>query len=214
MTRAYLRLDPGFYERKLEQGYPLAAIGAFCGVLCLAEMQPVRGRFRNVAVLKALLGATAARQVPILIEKGDLVLDERGRLYVDGWDEWQEGDVTVKERMQRVRNKQRNGRNGTHRNGTHADDSHSTVPPMAGRGGADSGTGQPARLSPRFSDAYKAFGHCQPRPADDTEKRWIDELCRDFGREAVARAFYEDSDPAAPGLLGRVSKTLRKGKVA
>lgn len=192
MARAYLRLDPAFYEKKLEQGYPLAAVGAYVGVLCLAELQPNRGRFRDIAVLRALLGPAAAKQVPFLMDRGDLV-DEGGRIYVDGWDEWQEGDVTVKERMQRVRNRKPN-RNP---------DRNPTV--LAGRGGADSMAGQPAR----YSDAFKAFAHCQGHQPSDTEKKWIDELCRDMGRETVARAFYDDPTPDKPGLLGRVSKKLR-----
>ena len=192
MARAYLRLDPSFYEKKLEQGYPLAAIGALAGVLCLAELQPARGRFRDLAVLKALLGPAGAKQVPLLMERGDIV-PEGGRLYVAGWDEWQEGDVTVKERMARIRN----------RNKDRNPDRIPTV--LAGRGAADSGAGQPGR----YSDAYKAFEHCQGHKADATEKKWMDDLSKDFGREVVARAFYDDPSPDKPGLLGRVSKILR-----
>ena len=196
MARAYLRLDPAFYEKKLEQGYPLAAIGALAGVLCLAELQPARGRFRDLAVLKALLGPAAAKQVPLLIERGDIV-PESGRLYVAGWDEWQEGDVTVKERMARIRNRKAD------RNEDRNPDRISTV--LAGRGGADSEAGQPGR----YSDAYKAFQHCQGHKPDATEKKWMDDLSRDFGREVVARSFYDDPSPDKPGLLGRVSKLLR-----
>lgn len=196
MARAYLRMDPAFYEKKLEQGYPLAAIGALCGVLCLAELQPARGRFRDLAVLKALLGPAAAKQVAFLMERGDLV-PEGGRIYVDGWDEWQEGDVTVKERMARVRNRKAN------RNEDRNPDRIPTV--LAGRGAAEGMAGQPGR----YADAYKAFEHCQGHKPQATEKKWMDELSRDFGREVVARAIYEDPNPDKPGLLGRVSKLLR-----
>jgi hypothetical protein len=198
MARAYLRLDPAFYEKKLEQGYPLAAIGALCGVLCLAELQPARGRFRDLAVLKALLGPSASRQVPFLVEHGDLI-PEGSRIYVDGWDEWQEGDVTVKERMVRVRNRKA-GRNG--------DRNPDRIPTVLGgaQGAADSGTGQPGR----HSDAYKAFAHCQGHKPDTTEQKWLDDLSKDFGREVVARALYEDENPDKPGLLGRVSRVLRR----
>ena len=37
----------------------------------------------------------------------------------------------------------------------------------------------------------------------------MDDLSKDFGREVVARAFYDDPTPDKPGLLGRVSKILR-----
>ena len=106
MTRAYLRLDPGFYERKLEQGYPLPAIAALVGCLCLAETQSRRGFFRDEPVLRALLGP-AAKWVPFLRDRGDIV-DRDGRIYIDGWEEWQEGDLTVKDRMARLRSRRGN----------------------------------------------------------------------------------------------------------
>jgi hypothetical protein len=111
MTRAYLRLDPNFFERKaIDQGYPLPVLAAFIGCLCLADSQPQRGVFRDEKVLRTLLGP-AGRYLPQLIERGDLVRDG-SRIRVDGWDIWQEGDVTVADRMARYRNKHRNsGRN-------------------------------------------------------------------------------------------------------
>ena len=105
MARAYLRLDPGFFERKvLGQGYPAGAAVALVGVLCLAEHQPDRGHFRNERVLRALLDSFG-RWVPFLQEHGDLVALPDGRLYVEGWREWQEGDHTVGERVQRIRSR-------------------------------------------------------------------------------------------------------------
>ena len=89
-----LNLDPGFYERKLDQGYSLPQIAAYVGCLCLADAQSQRGHFRDLVVLKALLGP-GARHVPVLLERGDLVMVGK-RVYVEGWDEWQEGDWQVK----------------------------------------------------------------------------------------------------------------------
>ena len=107
MTRAYLRLDPNVFERKaIDQGYPLPLLAAFIGCLCLADSQPQRGVFRDERVLRTLLGP-AGRYLPQLIERGDLIR-EGSRLRVDGWDIWQEGDVTVADRMARYRNKHRN----------------------------------------------------------------------------------------------------------
>lgn len=104
MPRAYLRLDPEFYERKaLDQKYPPGAVAAYIGCLCLAETQPKRGRFRDRRVLAVLLGSLG-RWIPYLVEHGDLIEQEKlPRLYVDGWDEWQEGDWKVAERIARVR---------------------------------------------------------------------------------------------------------------
>ena len=195
MTRAYIRVDPGFYENKvIEDGYPLAAIGALVGCLCLAEMQPTRGRFRDTVVLRALLGP-AAKWVPYLIDHGDLILMDSGSIYVDGWDEWQEGDVTVKERMQRIRN----------RKADRNIDRNSLV--STGRGGAESasGAGQPVR----FADAYKAFEQLTGKKPSAKEKDWMDDLSKDFSCAMVAKALYADSDPTAPGFLSRASKNLR-----
>jgi hypothetical protein len=106
VSRAYLRVDPMLYERKVvDQGYPLPLFAAFVGVLCLAEHQPQRGVFRNERVCKALLGS-AGRLVGELITRGDLVRRD-GHLYVDGWDEWQEGDWKVGERVKRIRTRTR-----------------------------------------------------------------------------------------------------------
>jgi hypothetical protein len=106
VSRAYLRLDPGFFDRKaIDQGYPAGAVAALIGAFCHAEHQPTRGRFRDVRVLKALLGPYA-RWIPFLVEKRDLVV-RKGQVYVDGWDEWQEGDWKVGERVARIRNRQR-----------------------------------------------------------------------------------------------------------
>jgi hypothetical protein len=104
MSRAYLRLDPGFFDRKvIDQKYPPGAAIALVGALCHAEHQPKRGRFRDERVLRSLLGPLS-KWVPFLIAKRDLV-KVRGELYVDGWDEWQEGDWKVGERVKRIRNR-------------------------------------------------------------------------------------------------------------
>lgn len=99
MTRAYLRLDPHFADRKA--AYPDGAFRAFVDVLCFAEQQADRGRFRNEKLLRVLM-ERRARWLPFLIEHGDLTVEPDGRLYVDGWDEWQEGDFKVADRMAQV----------------------------------------------------------------------------------------------------------------
>lgn len=99
-TRAYLRLDPHLVDRKAS--YPDGALLAFVACLCHADQQPERGRFRNERLLKVLL-ERRARWIPYLLEHKDLVPLPDGRLYVDGWDEWQEGDVTVADRVARLR---------------------------------------------------------------------------------------------------------------
>jgi hypothetical protein len=106
MARAYLRLDPAFFERKaLDQKYPAGAVVALAGAFCNGEHQPQRGRFRNERVLRALLGPYA-KWIPYLIAKRDLVRVGE-QLYVDGWDEWQEGDWKVGERVRRIRGRRK-----------------------------------------------------------------------------------------------------------
>jgi hypothetical protein len=103
--RAYLRLDPEYSKRKA--GYPVGAALALIDVLCEAEAQPHRGRFRSEKLLRLLVGRSA-RWVGYLLEHGDLVKQRDGSLYVDGWDEWQEGDWKVAERVKRIRSRREN----------------------------------------------------------------------------------------------------------
>ena len=60
----------------------------------------------------------AASYVNFYIANEVVVALADGSLYVDGWNEWQEGDVTVKERMARLRNRHRN--NGVTEGTAHA----------------------------------------------------------------------------------------------
>jgi len=105
--RAYHRVDPLMDERKGH--YTPAQLGAYLKVQLLAGRQTHRGRFRSVKALEGALPAAYSKHVAFLIGQCDLVTLPDGSLYVDGWDEWQEGDVTVKDRMARLRNRHRNG---------------------------------------------------------------------------------------------------------
>jgi len=106
-VRAYHRVDPLMDERKGH--YTPAQLGAFLKVQLVAGRQTNRGHFRSVAALRAILPATYTRHVDFLLAEGDLDVLADGSVYVDGWREWQEGDLTVKDRMARLRNRQRNG---------------------------------------------------------------------------------------------------------
>jgi hypothetical protein len=100
VTRAYIRLDPAFDERK--ESYPDGPYAALVATLCLAEHQPQRGRFRSMDYLTRLLGKRG-RHLRYLVDHGDVTKLDDGRAYVDGWDEWQEGDWKVSERVHRIR---------------------------------------------------------------------------------------------------------------
>jgi hypothetical protein len=214
MSRAYLRVDPAMFERKvIQQEYPPLAYAAYSAILCLADSQPVRGRFRDERLLRALLGPLG-RQVPYLLSRRDIIPATEhaecvncpvghgspSQLYVDGWDEWQEGDWQVKERMARVRGRNRNNGNGADRKS----DRNQTV--LAGRGEAVDEAVQTHRYT---GDVRKAFHHVTGRLPDEDEMRWLEELCRDLGREHVVDALYADPTPTKRGILGRISRKLR-----
>lgn len=158
MTRAYLRLDPAFDERK--EHYPDGAFRALVEVLCLAERQVQRGRFRSVDYLRRLLGKRG-KWVAYLMENGDL-LELAGRVYVDGWDEWQEGDHTVGERVRRIRSKRaRNGDGNGGGNGSVYGSPHSAGVSAGAGAGADKAPA--AGRSPadvlKFSEAMRQHGY-------------------------------------------------------
>lgn len=153
MTRAYIRTDPGVFMRKaVEQRYPVGAYAAYDAVRCLGEEQPERGRFRSARLLRLLLDDPTegvhlgwGKWVPYLIDHGDLTRLPDGSLYIDGWDEWQEGDVTVRERMSRLRDRKRNA---GQRNGLDTSDTSPTVTipsePLAVGGKPEAVSGKPS----------------------------------------------------------------------
>lgn len=101
-VRAYLRMHPEWVEEKEADGYPDGAIAAFGKLLCLGAQQVAPGRFKSLAVLKAALGKYG-RWASFLISHNDVRPIENGRFYIEGWDEWQEGDHTVRERVSMIR---------------------------------------------------------------------------------------------------------------
>ena len=136
-TRSYIRVDPQLPERKLAQGYSAAQGFAYLALLAQAERQTERGRFRTWAVLRAAMdsmGARLSHHLAYLVKQGDLVEGPDGSWYVAGWDEWQEGDWQVAERMRRVRSRDRNTGYGADRNGRYGGDRSPPTPPLDNRG--------------------------------------------------------------------------------
>jgi len=233
MSRAYLRVDPAMFERKvIQQEYPPLAYAALAASLCLADSQPVRGRFRDDHLLRVLLGPLA-RQLPYLLEHSDIVpaSSHRGcgncpsghglpkQLYIDGWDEWQEGDWQVKERLARVRAKPSNGK---HRikipDPTVSNDTDPTVSSygsdrsvaaIAGRGVSVSEAGAARRIK-KPDNVFLSWRVLTGSEADPKEHEWLEDLCHDFGRGHVIDLLYADLDPTKRGLLTRISRQLRK----
>jgi hypothetical protein len=104
MPRAYLRIDPNIDQT-------VGDLEGFVRLLCSAARQPERGRFRDRAILDRSVGRV---RVGRMIERGDVSVLEDGRLYVQGWDEWQEGDLTVGERMKRMRARRKSAKTVSH----------------------------------------------------------------------------------------------------
>jgi hypothetical protein len=103
LPKAYLRIDPN-----LDSTHPAPA--DMVALMCAANRQPKRGRFKTSELAQRVLGRSLYRRS---VERGDLIPNGTG-IYVDGWDEWQEGDLTVGDRMSRLRDKRRNkDTNGT-----------------------------------------------------------------------------------------------------
>lgn len=96
LPKAYLRIDPN-----LDSTHP--APGDMIALLCAANRQPRRGWFKSPELAKRVLGPGLYKR---LVMRGDLALNGAG-LFVPGWDDWQEGDVSVGERMRRLRSRKR-----------------------------------------------------------------------------------------------------------
>ena len=95
LPKAYLRIDPNIDQTRPD-------LAAYVRLMCAANRQPRRGRFKSLDLIAAIVGRAAAKRY---ITSGDLVLDADGRYVLDGWDSWQEGDLTVGDRMRRLRRK-------------------------------------------------------------------------------------------------------------
>lgn len=121
LPKAYLRIDPHLASTHENAG-------EFVRLLEAAYEQPRRGRFKNLAVLRAAAGRGIADRA---VGRRDVVthgvladcLDDKGsprefcsgdlpHLYLNAWDEWQEGDVTVGERVARIRARKARRSNG------------------------------------------------------------------------------------------------------
>lgn len=114
--RAYHRVDPLMDEKKSH--YTPSQLGAFMKVQLLAGRQAEPGFFRSKAALEAALPPLYAVELGHLLAEHDLIEQPDGRVYVDGYREWQEGDLTVAERMRRLRErKASDAQKGTQRNG-------------------------------------------------------------------------------------------------
>jgi len=199
--RAYHRVDPLMDERKSH--YSPAQFGAFLKVQLVAGRQPKRGCFRSIQALKGALPGAYVRHVDFLVAERDLTVKRDGTVYVDGWDEWQEGDLTVRDRMAALRNRRRNPTvTGT------VTPAVTEPSPAATRSSVGVGTSVSSKGSPRLNtprarngeplltkaqlDAWKTFGG----EWQDFKQAWLDRgfLFPPYGDP-------EDDDTSQRGLL-------------
>lgn len=220
MSRAYLRYSPKtFHDKVVVDGYPPAAFAAFNAVLCLAEEQPERGRFRSERLLRLLLDEPEegvrlgwGKWVRYLIDHGDLVKQD-GRLYVAGWDEWQEGDFTVAERVARLRKKRRDD-NGAATPDVTAPEVITPSEAVSRRPKAVSGRQSPTpdvADGPTPPDAIDAYYRLTVSFPAGKVMAWLEELIAGFGDAAVERALGAEAAISTDRrtLLSRTQDRLR-----
>ena len=203
MPRAYLRMSPDLDQHP----DPLAMVRA----MCAAARQPERGRFRHQVTLERAVGK---RQFRFMVERGDIVPAGSGvGVYLAGWDEWQEGDWTVAERMRRMRQRRKETKaknvsrvtpvSSPRRNDVTTDayttdssyssagdgDSDEIPPPPAERGLRKGGT-NPRRLGehPRASGVNPRATGQSPRQERQAEKRGPSRLGAIMAAALVARS--------------------------
>lgn len=92
LPRAYLRIDPNMDSHPDQD--------AMLTLILFGNRCSERGRFRSLSTLEKILGK---KRLKACLDRKDLIPISGGRFYVSGWDEWQEGDLTVGERMGRIR---------------------------------------------------------------------------------------------------------------
>jgi hypothetical protein len=146
--KAYLRIDPNIDQVRTD-------LDSFLRLLCAANRQPRRGYFKSVDIARMVLGKSALHRATT---SGDLVLCADGTLYVDGWTEWQEGDLNVGERMRRLRARKRNAGVTPPVTGTVTPPSPKRIPPSEALGVLSSSNeedGEPA-VTRRGNGAYQA----------------------------------------------------------
>ena len=116
LPRAYRRMDPNLDQHPDADG--------MMRLMCAAARQPYRGRFKHRNSIVTIVGESRTRA---MLARRDVVKLPDGTFYLDGWDEWQEGDLTVAERMRRMRDRRRanrnvvTGRSRAHRNAVTTD---------------------------------------------------------------------------------------------
>jgi hypothetical protein len=98
LPKAYLRLDPLIDSH--------ADWPAMVTLMLWANRQPRRGYFKSLDTVRKLLGR---KRLDACIARRDLAEQPDGSYHLLGWEEWNEGDLTVGERVRRLRARRSGG---------------------------------------------------------------------------------------------------------
>lgn len=213
LPKAYLRADPNLDQHPDP--------GAMVVLMCEANRQAERGRFKTLDRLRGVLGK--ARLHACLL-RGDLRELDPGLWLLVGWDEWQEGDFTVGERMARLRKRKKRGAVTKLRSAPYQDrnspsealrrqgvkaakaNSRDTNPGAGGRAGELQQ--QPAAASPPGGAVSTSNGHGPIRydPADPLQVR-IAQRCAELADLVATNEGRTRTDADVLEVLRAVSST-------
>jgi hypothetical protein len=200
LPKAYLRIDPNIDRAKADTQW------AFIRLLCEANRQPRRGQFKSRALFDNLFGKATARK---LLAAGDAVEQETGEVMVPGWNEWQEGDYTVGDRMRRMRDRRNNGVSSPspHR--------IAPSPSTSSRGSTDKGVGQRASSDADISPIEVALSQLMRRSPAPRQLSTVEEMADELPA-GIALATIENLIDERPerNVYGVLIDQLRDAKEA
>lgn len=211
LPKAYLRIDPDLDAKHPDQ------LAEFIRLLCAANRQPRRGRFKSRAIIEALLGK---RAVKALIERGDVNADD-GEWVVHGWDRWQEGNLDVAARMRVIREgrTRTNGAQTAHNKLT--DGSHNVAPTPEASGSKALGDDEPPNPQPNLPDEIELLTDdvLAPGKASPKQLRAMAGFGRVVGRQRVIDVLLQwrgqlDVEDRFTGAFGQLMAEADAAKAA
>ena len=214
LPKAYLRMDPDIDQKHPDNGWN------FIRLLCAANRQRPRGYFACRGALETIFGRPLVRT---FYSRGDVMDAPGGKVYVCGWGVWQEGDLTVAERVSRIRGKRDNVTPAV----TPGEDPPSlpsrysavTQPLLSRYPTSTVSSTTPNVLLSETEDGRPKTGDRTPEPAIEAYGKYfpsfsrdalafLDELIAEYGQEWTARAIGEAGTKGRDRLLSRAKTIL------
>lgn len=195
LPRAYLRMDPNLDQHPDPDG--------MMRLMCAAARQPIRGHFKFRSTIVDILGEPRVRA---MIRRDDIVKTADGGWYLDGWDEWQEGDLTVAERMRRMRARRTAQRNAvTKRPSRRRSGVTTDAVSTDSLSGSTSREGVGEEIPPPPTSGGKREDATNPR-ANGTAPRQLGENPRAIGESPRQERQAQKTGPTAlPQILARLA---------